>query len=120
VPGHREPKQLSSTVTQHEKRNQAFDDSADMPLDKLDAKGVKCIIEACDDAWHSLQGSIFTAVPRATQTREFLVQNIIESALRGELDANRLRNNALRDFELGCSARTRTDTDDRTGKRKNS
>jgi hypothetical protein len=92
---------------QHKAVSALESNRAGMPID---AKGVKCVIDACDDAWRSLQGSIFTAVPRATETREFLRQNIIEAALRGERDVTLLRDNAIRDFGLHCSGRSNTDS----------
>ena len=66
----------------------------------LDAEAVARIMQAYQDAWNSLQGSIFTAPLRAEETRKILVRCIIETAERGERDPIHLRNGALSYFGM--------------------
>jgi hypothetical protein len=69
----------------------------------LDRESVFIIIQAYEDAWKFLGGSIFAAERRAQRTRETLVRCIIERVERGERDPIRLRDQALKDFGFGMA-----------------
>jgi len=66
----------------------------------FDRRAVEGVIQAYDEAWSSLQGSIFASTRRAGETRAIITQSIIEMAERGERDPIHLRNNALRQFGM--------------------
>jgi hypothetical protein len=66
----------------------------------LDDESLHVIVQAYDDAWSLLQGSIFAAHPRTRETREMLERRIIEMARRGERDPIRLRDEAVSYFGL--------------------
>jgi hypothetical protein len=69
----------------------------------FDPETVHIIIQAYDDAWKSLRGSIFAAQHRAEETRQILARRVIEIAQRGERDPIYLRDGAL-DCFVGLAA----------------
>ena len=85
---------------------------------RVDAEAMRGLIDAYDETWGSLRGSIFAAAHRAKETREFLIRSLIESALHGERDAKGLKDCALRDFGLHCGGRTRADANGGAGERR--
>jgi len=66
----------------------------------FDRAAVEGVLRAYDEAWSSLQGSIFASTRRAEETRAILAQSIIEMAERGERNPVHLRQNALRQFGM--------------------
>jgi hypothetical protein len=71
-------------------------------LHTFDPGTVISIIQAYDDAWFSLRGSIFAAASRAQETRDILAQQIIDIAKGGEHDPARLRDGALQYFGMAA------------------
>lgn len=66
----------------------------------FDVDTTKILASAFDAAWLSLQtsGSPYAADNRADATRELLAERLIEIALRGERDRQRLVDEALAQF----------------------
>jgi hypothetical protein len=69
-------------------------------LEALDEGCLHLMIQAYDDAWRMLQGSIFAAQPRAKKSRQILERRIIELVRNGERDAVKLRDEAVAYFNL--------------------
>jgi hypothetical protein len=67
---------------------------------RFDVDTTKTLASAFDAAWLSLQtsGSPFAADNRAAATRELLAERLIDIALRGERDRQRLVDGALAQF----------------------